>query len=60
MKEQIMKLRIGADRFIMNDKEVCKELKKKFQAFTIEQEGPKLRDYLTKHHWKRLRLPVGW
>ncbi|XP_069162227.1 DNA ligase 1-like [Procambarus clarkii] len=41
-----MKLRIGADGVTTNDKEVCKELNKKFQeVFTIEQgEVPEIKE----------------
>ncbi len=46
MKEQVMKLRMGAGRFTTNDKEVCEELNKKFQeVFTSEQgEVPDIRE----------------
>lgn len=36
VKKQVMKLRIGADIFTTNEKEVCEELNKKFQDFTSE------------------------
>ncbi len=41
-----MKLRIGADRFTTNDKEVCEELIMTFQeVFTLEQgEVPEIRE----------------
>ncbi len=38
MKEQVLKLRTGEDRYTENDREVCEELNKRFQeVFTIEQ-----------------------
>ncbi|XP_069165297.1 uncharacterized protein PF3D7_1120000-like [Procambarus clarkii] len=39
VKEQVMKLRTGKDRYTENEKEVCAELNKRFQeVLTIEQE----------------------
>jgi hypothetical protein len=46
VKEQVMKLQKGENRYTENDKEVCEELNKRFQeVFTIEQgEAPALNE----------------
>ncbi|XP_069182209.1 uncharacterized protein [Procambarus clarkii] len=49
MKEKVMKLRIGAERFTTNDKEVCEELDLKFQEVFISEQGevPKIREKIS-------------
>ncbi|XP_069178672.1 uncharacterized protein [Procambarus clarkii] len=46
VKEQVKKMRKGADRFTSNNREVCEELNKKDQeVFTVEEgEVPKIRE----------------